>query len=53
MIMHRNNIEKRTDLSAFRIEFVEGWYVKYADVEQIPGQDSLNNTVPHSNKDIL
>jgi hypothetical protein len=32
--MYRKYIVKRMDLSSFRIEFVEGWYMKYADVEQ-------------------
>jgi hypothetical protein len=38
---------------AFRIEFVEGWYVKYAYAQQITGLDILNSTVPQSNKDIF
>jgi hypothetical protein len=39
MIIYRNNMGKRTDQLSFRIQLVEGLFVKYANVleRKVPG----------------
>jgi hypothetical protein len=48
MIIYRNNTRKRIDQLSFRIQLVEGMFVKYANVleRKVPGQHSSDNTVP-------
>jgi hypothetical protein len=48
MIIYRNNTGKRNDQLSFRIQLVEGLFVKYANVleRKMPGQHSSDNTVP-------
>jgi hypothetical protein len=48
MIIYRNNTGKRTDQLSFRIQLVEGLFVKYANVleRKVPGRHSSDNTVP-------
>jgi hypothetical protein len=47
MIIYRNNTVKRIDQLSFRIQFVEGLFVKYANVleRKVPGRHSSDNTV--------
>jgi hypothetical protein len=48
MIIYRNNTGKRIDQLSFRIQLVEGLFVKYANVleHKVPGRHSSDNTVP-------
>jgi hypothetical protein len=48
MIIYRNNMGKRTDQLSFRIQLVEGLFVKYVNVleRKVPGRHSSDNTAP-------
>jgi hypothetical protein len=48
LIIYRNNTGKGADQLSFRMQLVEGLFVKYANVleHKVPGQHSSNNTVP-------
>jgi hypothetical protein len=49
MIIYRNNTGKRTEQLSFRIQSIEGLFVKYANPieRKVPGQHSSDNTVLH------
>jgi hypothetical protein len=49
LIIYRDNTGKNTDQLSFRVQLIEGLFVKYANgVEhKVPGRHSSDNTVPH------
>jgi hypothetical protein len=48
MIIYRNNTGKKIDQLSFKIQLVEGLFVKYANVleRKVPDRHSSDNTVP-------
>jgi hypothetical protein len=49
MIILRSNTGRRIDQLSFRVQLVEGFFVKYASAieHKVPGRHSSGNTVPH------
>jgi hypothetical protein len=55
MIIYRNNTGKRIDQLSFKIQLVEGLFVKYANVLEckVPGRHSSDNTVAATNRHFI
>jgi hypothetical protein len=49
MVIYRNNTEKGIDQLSFKIQLVEGLFVKYTNTveRKMPGRNSSDNIVPH------